>query len=55
MGIVIDASKDIEMIYYGKVVKTGNGAMIYSLKKHIGKEVIVIIKKTNKVKENGKE
>jgi len=42
-------------IYKAIVVKSGNGAVIKSFKKYIGKEVIVIIANKVKIKKKTKE
>jgi putative transposon-encoded protein len=44
-----------EQVYESTVTKSGNGAVIKSFKKYIGKEVIVIVKKKIKRGELTKE
>jgi len=50
--ITLEADKfhlddDIEEIMEGEVKKIGNGGMILSLKKYIGRKVYVLIRKEN--------
>jgi len=43
--INIGREEEFEAVFESEVVKSGNGAVVKALKKHIGKDVIVLIKK----------
>lgn len=47
--------EEFDGMYTGEVVRLGNGAMVKSFKKYIGREVIILVKKEMDLVGNGNQ